>query len=225
MIFSMVIQHKINSLSRFFDNSTMSHNKQQLFYKIKLFAFINNLASLAKNGRSNLIRHSFICHFLLVMCAFIISSCFSVKYTMSGASISPEVKTLSIQYFTDRSNSGQSMLSQQFTDNLREKCRRQTNLKIITEGGDVNFESEITGYEIQYTAVESNNTAAKNLLVITIHVKFTNSIDTKLSYDASFSRNQEYSSSETLDQAAPKLIPIIIDELTEDIFNKAFVNW
>ncbi len=144
---------------------------------------------------------------------------------MSGASISPEVKTLSVSYFTDRSNSGQAMLSQQFTDNLRDKCRSQTSLKILTDGGDVSFESEIVGYDVQPTAIQSNDQAAKNRLTVTVHVKFNNSIDPKLSYDSNFSRYQDYSSTQSLDQAAAQLLPTIIDQITDDIFNKAFVNW
>jgi hypothetical protein len=220
----MIIQNKIYSTIRQFDNSIISKNNH-LVYKNKILQIGNYLLSMVISRRSNLIRFSFICHLSFVICAFLISSCFSVKYTMSGASISPEVKTLSIQLFTDRSPSGQSMLSQQFTDNLREKCRRQTSLKIITEGGDVNFESEITCYDFQPTGIQSNYEPAKTRLTITIHVKYTNSIDTKLSYDTSFSRFQDYPSSENPDQVTSKLIPLIIDDLTEDIFNKAFVNW
>jgi hypothetical protein len=166
-----------------------------------------------------------ICNLALVICAFLISSCFSVKYSMSGASISPEIKTLSVAYFIDRSNSGQSTLSQQFTDNLREKCRRQTSLKIITEGGDVNFECEITGYSTSPTAIQSNDQAAKNRFTVTVHAKFTNTSDPKLSYDANFSRFQDYASSKNIDEVTGTLLPQIIDDLTEDIFNKAFVNW
>jgi hypothetical protein len=166
-----------------------------------------------------------ISHLSFIICLLSLSSCFSVKYSMSGASISPEVKTLSISYFTDRSNSGQSMLSQQFTDNLREKCKRQTNLKIIQDGGDVNFDSEITGWVNSPTAIQGNDQAAKNRLTVTIHVKFTNSADTKLSYDSNFSRYQDYSSSKLLDDVLSEILPQLIDDLTEDIFNKAFVNW
>jgi hypothetical protein len=161
----------------------------------------------------------------LLVFIFTICSCFSVKYSMSGASISPEVKTLSVTYFTDRSNSGQSTLSQQFTDNLREKCRRQTSLKIVTEGGDVNFDCEITGFDITPTAIQSNDQAARNRLTVTVHVKYTNSVDPKSSYEANFPRYQDYTSTKTPEEVYPELLPKIIDDITEDIFNKAFVNW
>jgi len=225
MIFAMVIQNKINSSIRQFDNSIISQNKIHLVYKNNILQIVNYLLSMVISRRSNLIRFSFICHLSFVICAFLISSCFSVKYTMSGASISPDVKTLSVLYFTDRSNSGQSTLCQQFTDNLRDKCRRQTSLKIIKEGGDVNFESEIINFEFPPTAIQSNDQAAKNRFTITVHVKFTNSVDPKLSYDANFTRFQDYPSSNSPNDVIPKLLPLIIDDLTEDIFNKAFVNW
>jgi hypothetical protein len=166
-----------------------------------------------------------ISYFVLVFCLLFLNSCFSVKYSMSGASISPEIKTLSVAYFIDRSNSGQSTLSQQFTDNLREKCRRQTSLKIITEGGDVSFECEIIGFSTTPTAIQSNDQAAKNRFTVTVHVKFTNNVDPKLSYEADFPKFRDYAASKQLNEVTGELLPLIIDDITEDIFNKAFVNW
>jgi hypothetical protein len=153
-------------------------------------------------------------------------SCFTVKYSMSGASIPPEVKTLSVQYFPNRALIVNPSLSQEFTDALRNKCRSQTNLIILTEGGDVSFEGEITGYESSApVGIQGNDVAAKNRFTVTIHVKFVNSIDPKLSFDSNFSRYQDFESSKTIEQVSSQLLPTIIEELTEDIFNKAFVNW
>jgi hypothetical protein len=163
--------------------------------------------------------------FLLFILSISATSCFSVKYSMSGASISPEVKTLSIQYFSDRSPSGQPAFSQQFTTAMIDKCRSQTSLIIIANGGDVAFEGEITGFDPQSTAIQGNDQAAKIRLTITVHVKFTNAVDPKLNFDSNFSRFEDYPASQSADQAYKTIFPKIIDELTEDIFNKAFANW
>jgi hypothetical protein len=160
-----------------------------------------------------------------VTLSVITTSCFSVKYSMSGASISPELKTLSVQYFQDRSNSGQPSFSQQFTTALLDKCRSQTSLTIITDSGDASFEGEITGFESQPTTIQGNDQAAMYRLTVTIHVKYTNSADQKFNFDTSFSKFKEYQATKTLDQVSSTIFPQIIDELTEDIFNKAFANW
>lgn len=161
--------------------------------------------------------------FLIVLS---LTSCFTVKYSTSGASISPDVKSVSVLYFPNRAAIVQPTLSQEFTDKLREKIRQNTSLSMVTDGGDTNFEGEITGFNVQPKTIQAgNDDAATNRLTITVHVKFTNTIDPKFSYDANFSRYQDYSTEKNLDQVTGELVPKIIEELTEDIFNKAFVNW
>lgn len=156
---------------------------------------------------------------------FCISSCFTVKYSTSGASIPPEMKTVSIAYFPNRSNDVKPTLSQEITEKLREKIRQNTSLKVITDGGDAMFEGEITGYTIQPVSIQSGDVAAKNRLTITVKVKFTNNINSEFSFDTSFSRYEDYDSNQSADWAAANLHEKIVDNITEDIFNKAFVNW
>ncbi len=161
---------------------------------------------------------------IIVLLAIIDSSCFTVKYSTSGASISPDLKTLSVIPFQNRSSAPPSF-SQDITNKLIDKCRSNTSLTLITEGGEANFEGEIIGYDTRPTAIQGNETAAQNRFTITIHVRFTNSVDPKFNFDTNFSRYKDYGSSLTLDDAANLYTPEIVDQLLEDIFNKAFVNW
>ena len=160
---------------------------------------------------------------IITVLSFMLSSCV-VKYSTTGASIPMEMKTVSVLYFNNRSNNVQPQFSQEFTQKLRDKIKQNTSLKMVTEGGDAIFEGEITGYDVQPTAIQGNN-AAKNRFTVTIKVKFTNEIDPKLSYDASFSRFRDYNSEVSFESGTNANLPDIINELTEDIFNKAFVNW
>jgi hypothetical protein len=151
-------------------------------------------------------------------------SCFTVSYSTTGASISPDLKTLSIVTFQNRSAAPPSF-AQDFTDAFVSKCRSNTKLTIVTEGGEANFEGEIVGYDAKPTAIQGNETAAQNRLTITVHVRYNNSVDPKFNYDSNFSRYKDYPSSQSLEQAATAYSADLIDQLTEDIFNKAFVNW
>jgi len=152
-------------------------------------------------------------------------SCISIKYSTTGASISPNVKTASIGYFQNRATLGPTWPSQKFTDQLREKIQKNTSLAIVSGSGDVSFEGEIVNYEISTQALQSNETESKDRLTITVHVKFFNSVEPKYNYDATLSRFQDFSRNVTFDQIEKQLIDKIMDELTEDIFNKAFSNW
>jgi hypothetical protein len=164
---------------------------------------------------------------LLFMYAVGMISLFGCKisYSFSGASISPAVKTVSIQYFQNRANLVQPGLSQYLTDALIDKCKAQTNLGLVNNLGDVNFEGEITDYNTRPLTVAADAQAATNRFTISVKVKFTNAIDPDLSYDQSFSRYEDYNSNLDLSQVEKDLSEKIVALLVEDIFNRAFVNW
>ncbi len=162
--------------------------------------------------------------FMLAAGILIMNGC-KISYSFTGASISPEVKTISIQYFQNRADLVQPGLSQYITDALIDKCKAQTNLSVVNGIGDVNFEGEITGYNTRPSTVAADARAATNRFTITVKVKFTNAVDPDFSYDQSFSRYEDYESSYDLSDVEDKLSAKIVDFLVEDIFNKAFVNW
>ena len=148
-----------------------------------------------------------------------------VSYSFSGASISPQVKTVSIQYFQNRASLVQPGLSQTLTDALIDKCKSQTNLGVVNGLGDVNFEGEISDYNTRPLTVSADALAAVNRFTITVKVKFTNAVDPDLSYEQTFSRYEDYDSSLDLSQVEADLSSKIIEMIVEDVFNRAFVNW
>jgi len=161
---------------------------------------------------------------LVILLAFMANAC-KVSYSFSGASISPEIRTISIQYFQNRANLVQPGLSQYITDELQDKCRAQTNLEFISDIGDVNFEGEITDYQTRPLTVSGDAQAAMNRFTISVRVKYTNSVEPDFSFDQTFSRYADYDSSLELSAVEEELSENIVEELIEDIFNKAFVNW
>ncbi len=148
-----------------------------------------------------------------------------IKYSFTGASISPEVKTVSVQYFQNRASIVNPTLSQEFTDALKDKIKGQTNLSFVNDLGDVNFEGEITDYKTSPMAITGDDRAALNRFTISIRVKYTNSLDVDQDFEKVFSRYQDYDSTHDLSSVEEELIELIINDITEDIFNDAFVNW
>jgi hypothetical protein len=148
-----------------------------------------------------------------------------ISYSFSGASISPQVKTISIQYFQNRAPLVQPGLSQYLTDALIDKCKAQTNLAFTNGIGDVNFEGEISDYNTRPLTVAADARAAMNRFTIAVKVKFTNVIDPDLNFEQTFSRYEDYDSSLDLSQVEKDYSDKIIEMIVEDIFNTAFVNW
>ena len=56
-------------------------------------------------------------------------------------------------------------------------------------------------------------------------VRFSNSIDETKDFESSFSRYEDYPSDQDLISVQESLTATIVDQLVEDIFNKALVNW
>lgn len=161
---------------------------------------------------------------LIVSTLFIFFSC-KIHYSFSGASVSPDVKTVSIQTFRNNATLAPPTLSQSFTEALKDIFTSQTNLGIISQPGDLNFEGDIINYITSPVAIQSNDQAALNRLSITVSVKFTNKKDEKQNFETTFSRYADYSSSQSLNAVQSQLIDDINKELVQDIFNKAMINW
>lgn len=155
---------------------------------------------------------------------FIITGC-KVSYSLSGASISPDVKTVSVAYFPNSATMVSPILSSTFTDELQSKFARQTKLIQVREEGDLAFEGEIIGYTSTPTAVTAEEYATKNRLTITVRVRFANRIEPEYSFERNFSAYEEYDGNRMLSDAESELIPAIVEQLVDDIFNAAVSNW
>lgn len=146
-------------------------------------------------------------------------------YSFSGASISPDVKTFSVQFFPNRAQLVQPLLSQAFTEKLKEKFISQTNLRQLDRNGDLQFEGYITDYKASPVAIQGTQTAALNRLTISVFVKFTNKVDPKQDFETNFSRYADYDSRKSLQEVEVGLIEEVNRQLIDDIFNKSVSNW
>lgn len=164
---------------------------------------------------------------VLVLLFFVSAGMFScsVKYTLSGQSIPPDAKTVSVGFFINKAPLASPTFSQQFTEELKTKFQRETRLQLIGSGGDLEFEGAVTTYNVAPMAVQGNETAATNRLTIGVTVTYINNLDDKQNFTSSFSRFADFSSSQSLSAVEGELIPVISEQLIQDIFNRAFINW
>lgn len=146
-------------------------------------------------------------------------------YSFTGASIPPGASTISIDYFINNAQFVEPTLSQSLTDALRDRFLSQTSLNFVKSDGDLQIEGMITDYSTRPVAIQGDETAALNRLTIQVRVKFTNLIDPARNFESSFSRYEDYPSTQDLSAVKDQLISLINEALVEDIFNKAVVNW
>lgn len=160
---------------------------------------------------------------MVIMVTF--NSC-SIKF--SGASIPPEMKTIAVEFFENNAQLVVPYLSQQFTEDLKNRIRSQTRLSLTQSESDASIEGRITNYDIRPVSLTDNEqlTAGSSRLTITISAKYTNNLDPKQSFEESFTRYKDFAlNGQSLQALEPQLIKDINVMLTEDIFNRAFAQW
>ena len=153
-----------------------------------------------------------------------ISSC-RVKYSFTGASISPDIKTVSIDYFQNYATLVNPSLSSIFTEALEDRFITQTSLNLTKYMGDLQFSGQITGYTISPIAIQGNEVAAKNRLTISVRVKFENAKDNKYNFDRTFTQFEDFDSGREFSSVEGTLVKTIVDKLIDEIFNNSVANW
>jgi len=148
-----------------------------------------------------------------------------MSYSFTGANLSPAIKTYSVYYFPNRARLINPTLSQVFTEDLREKLRRQTSLNELPENGDIEFEGQITGYEVHPMSIQKDDLAAKNRLTVSVKLKYTNNKSPEENFDKNFTAYEDYDSNQSLSDVEDELTKLIVVKLTEDIFNATIANW
>ncbi|MDO7742923.1 MAG: LPS assembly lipoprotein LptE [Pedobacter sp.] len=166
-----------------------------------------------------------ICLLLLLIPLMVLNSC-SVK--LNGASIPPEMKTVTVQFFENNAAMVVPNLSQDFTEALKLRIRNQTRLSITQTDAHAIFEGRITGYDIRPIALQNNNapTAGGNRITIKVSVKYTNNLNPKQSFEETFERFKDFNiGTQPLQSIQQQYNKDINLQLTEDIFNRAFAQW
>lgn len=154
----------------------------------------------------------------------VLSGC-TIRYSLTGASLTEDMKTFSVQYFPNRAPLVNPTLSEEFTENLKDKFISQTSLQLVPDGGDLQFEGEITQYETRPMAIRGDDQTALTRFTIGVKVKFTNLVDSKTDFESTFSHYEDFDSSNSLDDVEAELVELILEKIMEDIFNKSVVNW
>ncbi|MFI5170809.1 MAG: LptE family protein [Chitinophagales bacterium] len=145
--------------------------------------------------------------------------------SLSGTQIPIDVKTITINYFPNQSNFVAPSLSQTFTESLKDKFLRESNLTLADERGDWELSGAITRYESTPIAPTGNETTALNRLSITVKVDFVSRKDETTNWNQTFVRYEDFESTQTLSQVEGDLLPKLSEQLADDIYQKLTQNW
>lgn len=146
-------------------------------------------------------------------------------YGFSGNSLSADYKTFTVLNFNTGVAGGPANLPIQVNEKLKEYFQRNTNLKLVPTGGDIIFEGTLTGYDVIPVAPTASDQAGFNRLTVTVQVRFTNILDETKDFDQSFSFYADFPQGQTLNQNEARLLPGILDQIVQNIFNKSAADW
>jgi hypothetical protein len=146
-------------------------------------------------------------------------------YSFTGANLSPDVKSVTIDLLDNRASSAPASYAQIFTEKLKLKMVTEANLKQVNTDGDLHFSGYVTSYTVAALAPTAQVQTGVNRLSITVHIDFANATDEKDKWGQDFTRYAEYPATELLSNRESQLIEEINKQLVDDIFNKALVKW
>jgi hypothetical protein len=153
-------------------------------------------------------------------------------YSFTGASLSPEVKTITIQNFYNDSGGGPPNMSQLFTESIKDYYQQNTNLSLVDDNGDLLLEGSITRYDFTPVAPRASGSnevadvASLMRLTITVNASYVNTTDDEFNFDnRSFSFFADFNAEQDPSAVEDQLIEEIFDQIIFDIFNASVANW
>ncbi|MDQ4140982.1 MAG: LPS assembly lipoprotein LptE [Bacteroidota bacterium] len=158
--------------------------------------------------------------------AFALTGC--GVYSFTGTNIDPAVKTMSVLNFENNSGQGPSNLTQLVSEEFRDFFQRNTNLKLVPQNGDLQFEGQILSFNFSPAALQKQgetDVASVNRLTISLQVRYRNSKDPKQDFEQSFSAFRDFQQNQNISSIDNAALRPIIEQLVFDVFNKSLANW
>ena len=160
-----------------------------------------------------------------VLLALISFSCGVYSFT-GRSTLSKDIKTFSVQNIVLSAPTDIPTMSQDFTEALKEYIQRNTSLKMVSSGGDIQFDGAIVDYRTDgVAAATGGDKAAMNRLTIVIEIDFTNKMQEDQNQTKDYSFYLDFPQNQTTTDAAPKLVPKILEQIILNIFNDTIARW
>ncbi len=152
-------------------------------------------------------------------------------YSFTGASISPDVETISIQTFFNNAPLGPSNMSVLFTESIKDYFQQNTSLRLVDDNGDLQFDGYIDNYTITPVGANASGSgrgvdfSELSRITITVYATYTNNNDHTFDFEKRFSFFKDYDQSTDITSAEQQFVEEIFDQIIIDIFNASVANW
>ncbi len=168
-------------------------------------------------------RSKWISFYLSALLSFFLVSCYSFK----GISIPEGAKQVVIDPFESNALNAPPTLALDVTEELRNKVRDEARLQIVEQAPDLEFKGTLVDFRVTAEAPQPGEFAGLNRLTIVVAVEYINHLDEKdKGWKSNFSFFFDFPGSTSLAAVQDEAVRTILEDITEQIFNKAFAdNW
>ncbi len=158
-----------------------------------------------------------------ILTLFFLVSC-NVKYNFTGTG-KINAKTFQVNYFQNNAEIVEVGIERTFTQKLQNTIQNQTNLDLVSSGGDLLYEGEIVEYRITPMAANANQQSSQNRMTITINVRYSSKNSEEDNFEKRFSFFHDYDANLLPSAVLNEALEIIYERITLDIFNESLAKW
>jgi hypothetical protein len=152
-----------------------------------------------------------------------VNGCSVYNFTGTGKI---DAKTFQVSFFQNNADLVEPGIDRTFTLQLQDLIQNQTNLNLVTSGGDLTYEGAIVDYRISPMTATADQQASQNRLKIRVNVKFTNKNKETDNFEKTFEFFFDYPATTQLSGASLNAaLKEIFDRITQDIFNESLAKW
>ena len=160
---------------------------------------------------------------ITILTLFLLVSC-NVKYNFTGTG-KINAKTFQVNYFQNNAEIVEVGIERTFTQKLQNTIQNQTNLDLVTSGGDLLYEGEIVEYRITPMASNASQQSSQNRMTISINVRYTSKNSEDDNFEKRFSFYHDYDANLLPSAVLNEALEIIYERITLDIFNESLAKW
>ena len=168
---------------------------------------------------------------LLLIAPIFMSGC--GIYSFTGASISPDIKTMSIQTFYNNATLGPSNMSVVFTESVKDYFQQNTSLVLVDDEGDLQLQGSIESFVLSPVAPTGNSGSldaqsftSLTRLTITVKATYVNTKDDTYNFDKQFSFFRDFDqNTEDIIANEQQFVEYIFEQIILDIFQNSVANW
>ena len=135
-------------------------------------------------------------------------------------------RLLLLSFFQNNAEIVEVGIERTFTQKLQNTILNQTNLNLVTSGGDLLYEGEIVEYRITPMSANAEQQSSQNRMTITINVRYSSKNTEEDNFEKRFSFFYDFDANQQLvGSQLTTALDVIFERITQDVFNESLAKW